>query len=172
MTAYGQPALRDLRRVVRELKGGDPMTPVTILMPKQLAGIVARRFLGRGLGDGHQGVAAICPTTATRLAQQLAQRPCTPRPPSTRPVLAAAWRAALTADAGFVAKVAHPATVQAPVRAGRDLLKLDDAALAALMGVQLARPGPRPPAPERPGLARHRLVRPARPARHCSGHLP
>lgn len=80
MTAYGQPALHELRHVVRELKGGDPMTPVTILMPNNLAGlmpnnlagIVARRFLAHGLGDAHHGVAAMFPTTATRLAEQLA----------------------------------------------------------------------------------------------------
>ncbi|SDP11215.1 PD-(D/E)XK nuclease superfamily protein [Klenkia soli] len=137
MTAYGQPALHELRRVVRELKGGDPMTPVTILMPNNLAGIVARRFLAHGLGDGHHGVAAIFPTTATRLAEQLAAAALHPRRPSTGPVLTAAWRACLTADAGVFAKVAHhPVTVQALVRAGRELRDLDDTALNALAGVQ------------------------------------
>jgi len=137
MTAYGQPALHQLRDVVRELKAGDPMTPVTILMPNNLAGIVARRFLAHGLGDGHHGVAAIFPTTAKRLAEQLAAAALHPRRPSTGPVLAAAWRAALHDDAGVFSKVAkHPATVQALVRAGRELRDLDDTALDALAEVQ------------------------------------
>ena len=41
MTAYGRAALEELRDVVREAKNGDPMAPVTVLVPNNLAGIVA-----------------------------------------------------------------------------------------------------------------------------------
>jgi RecB family exonuclease len=137
MTAYGRAALDELRDVVRELKGGDPMTPVTVLMPNNLAGIVARRFLAHGLGDGHRGVAALFPTTAKRLAEQLAAPTLHPRRPATGPVVAAAWRAALHEAPGVFGKVAkHPATVDALVRAGGELRDLDDTALGALAEVQ------------------------------------
>lgn len=137
MTAYGRPALDELRDVVRELKNGDPMTSVTVLMPNNLAGIVARRFLAHGLGDGHHGVAALFPTTVRRLAEQLAAPALHARRPATGPVVAAAWRSALHKAPGVFGKVAgHPATVDALVRAGRELRDLDDTALEALTTVQ------------------------------------
>src|SRR4051812_21815547 len=136
MTAYGRAALEELRDVVREAKNGDPMASVTVLVPNNIAGIVARRFLARGLGDGHHGVAALYPTTVTRLAEQLASPMLHDRRPATGPVVAAAWRAALHDNAGVFAEVAdHPATVQALVQAGRELRDLDDTALDALAGV-------------------------------------
>ncbi|WP_138732033.1 PD-(D/E)XK nuclease family protein [Modestobacter excelsi] len=141
MTAYGRAALEELRDVVREAKNGDPMTPVTILVPNNIAGIVARRFLAHGLGDGHSGVAALYPTTVTRLAEQLAAPALHDRRPATGPVIAAAWRSALQRDAGVFEQVKeHPATVQALVQASRELRDLDDAALDALTTVQP--PGP------------------------------
>ena len=47
-TGYGRPALEALGRAVAEAKATDPMSPVTILVPNNLAGIVARRFLAHG----------------------------------------------------------------------------------------------------------------------------
>lgn len=133
MADYGREALEELRDVVREAKNGDPMAPVTVLMPNNIAGIVARRFLAEGLGDGHHGVAALFPTTIRRLAEQLASFALYPRRPATSPVTAAAWRAALAKDPGVFAPVAeHPATVEALVRAGRELRDLGDSALDAL----------------------------------------
>jgi hypothetical protein len=137
MTAYGRAALEELRDVVLAAKNGDPMAPVTVLVPNNIAGIVARRFLAQGLGDGHHGVAALNPTTVSRLAEQLASPMLHDRRPATGPVVAAAWRAALYDDAGVLAEVAdHPATVQALVQAGRELRDLNDTALDALAGVK------------------------------------
>src|SRR3954451_23996350 len=101
MAAYGRAALEELRDAVREAKNGDPMAPVTVLMPNNIAGIVARRFLAQGLGDGHRGVAALFPTPTVRLAEQLAAPTLPPRRPATIPVIAAAWRAALKAPGAF-----------------------------------------------------------------------
>ncbi|MBN1093327.1 PD-(D/E)XK nuclease family protein [Blastococcus sp. TML/M2B] len=133
MTAYGRAALEQLRDTIREAKGGDPLRPVTVLVPNNIAGIVARRFLVQGLGDGHAGVAALFPTTIARLAEQLAAPRLHPRRPATTPVVAASWRAALSKSPGVFAEVAnHPATVEALVRAGRELRDLDDVALSAV----------------------------------------
>ncbi len=102
-------------------------------MPTNLAGLVARRFLAAGLGDGRPGVAGLNPTTLPRPAEQLAAARLHPRRPATGPALAAAWRAALLAEPGVFSQVAdHPATVQGLVRAHRELRDLDDDALDAL----------------------------------------
>lgn len=137
MAGYGRKALKELRDVVRDAKNGDPLAPVTVLVPNNIAGIVARRFLAHGLGDGHHGVAALYPTTITRLAEQLAAPVLHDRRPATGPVVAAAWRSALNKDAGVFNPVKdHPSTVQALMRASRELRDLDDAALDALSAVQ------------------------------------
>ena len=88
----GQTALDQLCAVVGELKRDDPLAPVTILAPSNIAAITARRALAsRG------GVAAIQVTTVNRLAEQLGAPALAPRRPATRAVSAAAWRTALAA---------------------------------------------------------------------------
>src|SRR5215207_512495 len=46
-TAYGAAALERLQDVVAGLKSDDPMKPVTLLLPNNLAGVAARRFLAQ-----------------------------------------------------------------------------------------------------------------------------
>ena len=49
---YGRAALDALRSAVRAAKASDPMAPVTVLLPNNLAGVVARRHLAtHGLTD-------------------------------------------------------------------------------------------------------------------------
>ena len=121
-TGYGRPALDALREIVAAVKHDDPMAPVTILVPNNIAGIVARRHLAHGLTDDHPGVAALHISTLQRLAEQLAAHTLDPRRPATRPVVAAAWRQALAADPGAFEQVAdHPATVRALAQAHRGL---------------------------------------------------
>ncbi|WP_412741997.1 PD-(D/E)XK nuclease family protein [Krasilnikovia sp. MM14-A1004] len=115
-------------------KGDDALAPVTVLVPTNLAGVIARRFLARGVA-GHAGVAGLSVLTVDRLAEQIA----TPklvgagRRPTTSAVLAAAWRQALTERPGIFAQVAeHPNTVQALVVAHRELREADGAALASI----------------------------------------
>jgi len=65
-TAYGAAALEQLRDVVARLKSDDPMKPVTLLLPNNLAGVAARRFLAS------TSIAALYLATLPRLAEQLA----------------------------------------------------------------------------------------------------
>lgn len=51
-TAYGAKAYVRLRAAVADAKRDDPLAPVTLLVPTNLCGTVARRTLAGGLGDG------------------------------------------------------------------------------------------------------------------------
>ncbi|HEY2998851.1 MAG TPA: hypothetical protein VGJ43_09780, partial [Acidimicrobiales bacterium] len=71
-TAYGRPALTALRAAVAAAKGGDPLAPVTVVVPGNHVGVTARRRLAAGdlggvAGRG-VGVAAVAFLTAYRLA--------------------------------------------------------------------------------------------------------
>ncbi len=132
-TPYGAAALATLRDVVCEAKADDPMAPVTILVPNNLAGIVARRHLAAGLGDAANGIAGLRLATLARLAEQLASAVLAPRRPATRPVLAAAWRAALDGGPSVFDPVKeHPATIRALVSASGELRDLSHAGLAGV----------------------------------------
>ncbi len=134
-TAYGQPALWALKDAVAEVKRNDPMAPVTVLVPSNIAGIVARRFLAHGLtGDGN-GIAGIYFSTLPRLAEQLAAPSLTVqgRRPATRPVIAATIRERLDATPGIFGPVAgHPSTSRALAHAMTALRDVDDSTLTTL----------------------------------------
>ncbi len=133
-TPYGSPAYERLAEAVARAKQDDPLAPVTVLVPSNICGIVARRRLATGVG-GRPGVAGISVLTVDRLAERLAAPALvgSGRRPATGPVLAAAWRAVLADDAGVFAPVAgHPATVRALVAAHRELRDTDEAGLAAI----------------------------------------
>lgn len=135
VTAYGAEALEALRTVVADAKRDDPMAPVTVLVPTNIAGIVARRHLARGLSPERNGVAGLWFTTLPRLAEQLAAPTLTAqgRRPATRPVTTAAVRASLDAQPGVFESVAeHPATARAIARAHRALRDVDAASVSAL----------------------------------------
>lgn len=129
MTSRGpcatQLALTQLSDAVSSLKSGDPLRPVTILAPSNLAAITARRHLA-----SNGGIAAVNVTTVTRYAETLAAPLLASRRPATRAVVAAAWRDALVRDPGSFGEVAeHPSTVGALTRAYRDLRELNATAL-------------------------------------------
>src|SRR5829696_6465584 len=65
-TPFGRSALAALRRRVAEVKGRDPLSPVTLLVPNHVAGVVARRYLAAGLTDDHAGVAGLTISTVER----------------------------------------------------------------------------------------------------------
>lgn len=131
---YGAEALAALTEVVREAKAADALAPVTVIVPSNAAGMVARRHLARGVG-GRQGVAAIEVTTLARLAEQLTAGELGERWPATAAVTAALYRAALAdAPGSLVAVAEHPLTVRALVRAGSALRDLNEAALDVLAG--------------------------------------
>ena len=137
-TAYGRPALQALRRAVAAAKQGDPLAPVTVIVPANHVGVTARRALASGslgrVSDG-AGVAAVTFLTVYRLAELLgaprlaAQR----RRPVSTPVLAAALRRVLRRDPGLFAPVAeHPATEAALVAAFGELSDVSAGGLDAL----------------------------------------
>ena len=128
-TAYGAAALECLRAVVARLKADDPMKPVTLLLPNNLSGVIARRHLAR------TGIAGLYLGTLGRLAEQLAAGALSPRRPATRPIVAATWRTALSKAPGVFSEVAeHPSTIQALASAHRELRDLTDPALERVAG--------------------------------------
>jgi ATP-dependent helicase/nuclease subunit B len=144
-TPYGPPAAMALHHVVAAAKGGDPLEPVTVVVPTNAIGVTARRLLGSGtlppLVAGTTGVAAVTFLTVYRLAELLGAPTLAGqgRRPVSTPVLAAAIRQVLTRRPGMFAAVAsHPATERALVDASRELAQCDDDALDALR-----RTGPR-----------------------------
>lgn len=135
---YGAPALDALRDVVADLKRHDPMRRVTVLVPNNVAGIVARRHLAHGLSERRRGIVAIRFTTLRHLAEELASPALVGagRRPATSALTAAAVRSCLDDDPGTFARVAgHPATARALARAHLVLRDLDPDALATMAGV-------------------------------------
>ncbi|HEX6325606.1 MAG TPA: PD-(D/E)XK nuclease family protein [Jiangellaceae bacterium] len=135
-TSYGAPAYAALRDRVSEIKRDDPLAQVTVIVPTQLTGVAVRRALAHGVA-GRAGVAGLAVITLERLAEQVAAPALvgSGRRPAVGPVLAAAWRRALSEDAGVFAPVAgHRSTVRALVEAHRELREVDDAGLDAIAG--------------------------------------
>lgn len=137
-SSYGQEAAVTLRDAVAQAKGGEPLAPVTVVVPSNHVGVATRRLLASGaLGPvtGGVGVAAVTFVTPYRLAELLAAPTLAgqgKRPVST-PVLAAAVRAELVRTPGLFAPVAeHPATESALVATYRELRDLSPGALDAL----------------------------------------
>ncbi|MGH7578506.1 MAG: PD-(D/E)XK nuclease family protein, partial [Longimicrobiales bacterium] len=133
--AYGGAAYDALRRAVTAAKTGDALAPVTLIVPTNLCGVIARRALARGYRDDRPGVAGLTVATIPRVAEWLAAPTLagTGRRPLAGSILAAAWRRALGDDAGPFAPVArHPSTVQALVEAHRALRDVSDRALDAI----------------------------------------
>jgi ATP-dependent helicase/nuclease subunit B len=136
---YGRDAEEALRAAITEAKAGEPLAPVTVVVPSNHVGVGTRRLLASGvLGpvcERGVGLAAVTFVTPYRLAEllgasTLAQQA---RRPVSTPVIAAALRAVLTTEPGLFAPVAdHPATETALVGAYRELRDLTDDALAAL----------------------------------------
>lgn len=134
-TPYGRPALDALREVVASLKQDDPLHPVTVVVPSNIAGIVARRHLARGLRSDRPAIAALWITTLPRLAEQLAAPQLTGagRRPMTRSLVAATVRGVLQEEPGIFGEVAdHPSTARALARAHHDMRDVDDTACAAV----------------------------------------
>ena len=138
-TPYGRPALAALRAAVAAGKAGDPLAPVTVVVPTNHVGVTARRRLAGGAfgavtGRG-AGVAAVSFLTAYRLAELLGAPALAAagRRPASPPVVAAAFRRVLAADPGMFRPVAdHPATETALVGTYAELAEVTPGALDAL----------------------------------------
>src|SRR6478735_10812093 len=132
-TRYGGESLEALRELVAAEKADDPLAPVTVLVPNNIAGLFVRRHLARGITVGRPGIAGIFISTLPRLAEQIAAATLYPRTPATATVVAAAWRSVLDEAPGIFEVVAdHPATIRALASAHRELRDLSDTALDAV----------------------------------------
>ncbi len=139
-TAYGPAAHDALAQAVARAKGGDPLAPVTVVVPNHYVGLAARRALGRRTHNGTSGVAAVAFDTVYKLAEHLggADMADQGRRGVSSAVIAAGVRTALRRDPGHFRGVeTHPATERALTRAHRELSELDDDQLAALAGQSL-----------------------------------
>jgi len=136
---YGRPATAALHRAVADAKGGDPLAPVTVVVPSNSVGVAARRRLATGaygsLATAGTGLAAVGFLTVYRLAELVAAPVLASagRRPVSTPVVAAALRRALADDPGVFASVAdHPATETALIQAYKELRDCSVAALRNL----------------------------------------
>ncbi|MGH9132417.1 MAG: PD-(D/E)XK nuclease family protein, partial [Ilumatobacteraceae bacterium] len=123
-------ALDTLAGVVRQAKHGQPLAPVTVIVPTNTAGVMARRALGR-LG----GVAAVDMLTLYRLAELLGSPPLVAEgraPVSTSVVDLAVRRVLADAPGSFATVAGHPSTVVALRDLHRELRLAGPDAVAAL----------------------------------------
>lgn len=107
-------------------KGTDRLEPVTVVVPTNACGVMARRALGR-----RGGLVAVDMVTLNRLAELLAGPALADadRSPISAPVLDLAIAAVLTEEPGSFAAVAdHPSTIVALRRLHEELRLAGDAA--------------------------------------------
>jgi hypothetical protein len=133
-TPYGPPATERLGEQIAALKNGDPLAPVTVVVPTNIAGLGARR----ALGATGRGIASVDFLKFFDLAERLGapttdQQEGGGRLPLSDLEIGVAMRRALDADPGlFRASAHHPAAEQALVRSYRDLRDVSDGGLDKL----------------------------------------
>ena len=136
---YGPEAANALRAEISAAKGADALEPVTVVVASNQVGVSVRRQLASGrlgavCGAG-PGLIAVSFLTPYRLAELLGASALAGagRRPVSTPVITAAVRASLAADAGVFAPVAeHPATESALVAAYRELREVSEDGLRSL----------------------------------------
>ncbi|HEX5615371.1 MAG TPA: PD-(D/E)XK nuclease family protein [Acidimicrobiia bacterium] len=134
-TPYGPPSAAALVAAVERHKAGDPLRPVTIVVPANSVGVAARRMLARTTTAAGTGIVAATLLTLYRLGELLGAPvlAASGRRPVSTPVVAAAARRVLRTEPGLFRAVAdHPSTEEAFVRIHHELSALDEATLARL----------------------------------------
>ena len=129
-TAYGAAAFDALAAAVRRAKHGDPLVPVTVIVPTNTAGVMARRALGR-----RGGATAIDVLTLFRAAELLGSPSLLARgrKPVSTPVVDLAVKQVLARSPGLYGPVhRHPSTVVALRELYRELRVAGPTALTAL----------------------------------------
>ena len=119
---YGSAAVDALAGEVAWAKAGEPLRPVTVIVPSNYAGVATRRALAR-----RGGVAGLTVVTLYRLAELLAGPALarSGRIPVSSPVVSTAVRTALAEEPGLFGPVAdQPSTVEALRRAHCELRDL------------------------------------------------
>jgi hypothetical protein len=136
---YGPPAADALRNAVAATKGGDPLAPVTVVVPTNYVGVAARRQLAAGgpgaITEHGRGIAGVTFLTVYRMAELLGapRLAAAGRRPVSTAVLAAAVRGVLrTHPRRYRAVADHPATEEAMVDAYRELSRCDNETLDRL----------------------------------------
>lgn len=125
---YGRPAVELLARQVAEIKAGQPLAAVTVVVASNHAAVAARRALAAQPG----GVANVTFLTLHRLAERLGASALAAvgRRPTSAPVIAAAVRGVLDDAPGVFAPVCHhPSTERALIASHLELAGAADAAL-------------------------------------------
>lgn len=143
----GRPFTLAVRDAVRTAKNGDPLVPVRVVVPSNIAGLSLRRMLGSAaLHDASEsnppGVANVSFSTPFQFASLLAAEAMarSGQRPLTNVVLAAAVRHVLATDPGRFGVVAeHIATEAALMRAFADITAMPLPQREALRGSSLAR---------------------------------
>lgn len=113
--------LAALRNAIDAAKAGDRLAPVTVVVPTNVSGVMARRAMGRA-----EGVIGVDMVTLNRLAELLAgpSLAAAHRQPVSAPVVELTVRTVLAEAPGMFRSVAeHPATVTA-LREVHDELRL------------------------------------------------
>ena len=127
---YGRPATDALATAITAAQDGDPLAPVTVIVPSNGAGLAARRVLGATRGLANVGF-----VTPYALAAKLGgpRAAATGQGRLTQPMLVAAIRQELRADPGPYAPVAtHVGTERALARRYGELSRARPETLARL----------------------------------------
>jgi ATP-dependent helicase/nuclease subunit B len=140
--AAGRAFTCAMRDTVHQLKAGDPLQPVRVIVPSNLAGLSIRRMLGSRLLDDEpsdtplaSGIANVSFSTPFQHASLLASPALAARGvrPLTTAVLAAAVRHVLATSPGrFGAVAEHVATETALIRAYAEITEMPPARRRAL----------------------------------------
>ena len=127
---FGRPAARALRDEIARAQADDPLAPVTVVVPRNVAGLATRRLLASGdlgpaPGSPGRGLVNVRFLTLARLADEVAVTRRRPDEslPATPAVLQAVARLSLEAagDGLFRPVRDHPGMARSLVAAYRDL---------------------------------------------------
>ena len=134
--SYGRPATAALVAAIGGAQAGDPLAPVTVIVPSNFVGLSVRRLVGSdALRSGERaGLANVSFVTPFQLAEHVAADLLLETRPITNPVLGAAVRRTLEEEPGPYAPVAHhEATEQALAGLFADLSNVDEAGLESIL---------------------------------------
>jgi ATP-dependent helicase/nuclease subunit B len=129
-------AFSALAGAIADAKNGDPLEPVTVIVPTNTCGVMTRRALGRDVG-----VAAVDMVTLNRLAELISGPALATesRSPMSTPVIDLAIAAVLSGEPGTFKTVAsHPSTIAA-IREIHQELRMEGPAAADRLAARSSR---------------------------------
>ena len=137
LTRYGADSYIALASAVRQAKNGDPLQPVTVVVPTHYVALAAPRIIASTTKshEGHNGIAAVDFVIINDLAHRLGGRRIAILGKTIvfDAVIAAAVRTILRNNPGYFSGVAsHPATEKALVAAHKELSEVSEKGLRVL----------------------------------------